>query len=277
VRVGRTRAGSRTWWRVTLGVVAALVVVGLARPGSEATEGRKDRSDPPTTADARPPSEGTPSTSTTSSTTSTSTPAPVPDPGGPGPDAVSVTEVTDGDTIVVSGGVRVRLIGIDTPERGQCGFHEASDALEALIGGRRVVLAAGARDDSDRYGRLLRYVEADGTDLNLEMVRRGHAIARYDSRDGYGGHPREGAYVAADAASAPAAGCGGGAPPTTARPASPPAAPVGGGPSGGAGLDVRHGSCRLAIAAGLGPYVRGRDPEYDWYHDGDSDGIVCER
>lgn len=42
-------------------------------------------------------------------------------------------------------------------------------------------------------------------------------------------------------------------------------------------LDPRFGTCRAAIAAGYGPYVRGRDPEYAWYRDADSDGIVCER
>jgi hypothetical protein len=30
------------------------------------------------------------------------------------------------------------------------------------------------------------------------------------------------------------------------------------------------------VAAGLGPYYRGVDPEYDWYTDADGDGVVCE-
>ncbi len=41
--------------------------------------------------------------------------------------------------------------------------------------------------------------------------------------------------------------------------------------------DPRFGTCKAAIAAGYGPYVRGKDPEYDWYRDADHDGIVCER
>jgi len=41
--------------------------------------------------------------------------------------------------------------------------------------------------------------------------------------------------------------------------------------------DPRFGTCAEAIAAGYGPYVRGQDPEYDWYTDRDSDGVVCER
>ena len=38
----------------------------------------------------------------------------------------------------------------------------------------------------------------------------------------------------------------------------------------------RFTSCKLAKAAGFGPYYRGRDSEYSWYRDGDSDGIACE-
>jgi hypothetical protein len=41
--------------------------------------------------------------------------------------------------------------------------------------------------------------------------------------------------------------------------------------------DPQFGTCKEAIANGYGPYYRGRDPEYYWYRDADSDGIVCER
>ena len=275
MRVVRTRAGARRWWQVVLVVVAVLVALGLSRPAAEGTRGSTSTTAPrPQDADTTTSVLSEPSTSSPpSSSASAPATAPAADPA-----AVRVTSVTDGDTVVVAGGERVRLIGIDTPERGQCGFHEASAALEALIGDRPVVLMPGARDDRDRYGRLLRYLDADGRDLNLEMVRSGHAIARYDSRDGYGRHAREDAYVAADAASPPAAGCGDGSGPATSAPAptygfAPPATAV----EETGSLDPRHGSCRQAIAAGLGPYVRGQDPEYDWYRDGDRDGIVCER
>ena len=42
------------------------------------------------------------------------------------------------------------------------------------------------------------------------------------------------------------------------------------------GTDPRYSSCVKAKATGLGPYYRGRDTEYNWYRDGDSDGITCE-
>ena len=47
-------------------------------------------------------------------------------------------------------------------------------------------------------------------------------------------------------------------------------------PSSGGGTDPRFGTCKEAKANGYGPYYRGRDAEYDWYRDGDSDGVVCE-
>ncbi|HEU0133005.1 MAG TPA: excalibur calcium-binding domain-containing protein [Mycobacteriales bacterium] len=40
--------------------------------------------------------------------------------------------------------------------------------------------------------------------------------------------------------------------------------------------DPRFDTCKEAKAHGYGPYYRGQDPEYDWYRDADSDGIVCE-
>lgn len=41
-------------------------------------------------------------------------------------------------------------------------------------------------------------------------------------------------------------------------------------------LDPRFGTCREALANGYGHYVIGVDPEYEWYRDADSDGVVCE-
>lgn len=112
---------------------------------------------------------------------------------------VTVTKFVDGDTIDVSTGETVRFIGIDTPERGQCGYKDATAALKKLVDGKPVVLAGGARDNADRYGRILRYVSVDGKDVGLEMIEGGWAIARYDSRDGYGRHPKQTEYIRADA------------------------------------------------------------------------------
>jgi endonuclease YncB( thermonuclease family) len=118
----------------------------------------------------------------------------------------TVTNVVDGDTIDVTRGdveERIRYIGIDTPERGECGFNRATDFLTDLAEGEEVTLTAGARDDQDKYDRLLRYVDLEnGTDTGLALIDEGLAVARYDSRDGYGEHDRETEYIAADESTA---------------------------------------------------------------------------
>ena len=107
----------------------------------------------------------------------------------------------DGDTVVTSEG-RVRLLGMDTPERGQCGFGPASSYAGRLAppGSTVELVSVPGDDDRDRYGRLLRYVYVGADDVGYAQILAGYAIARYDSRDGYGPHPHEDAYVAADAA-----------------------------------------------------------------------------
>jgi endonuclease YncB( thermonuclease family) len=123
--------------------------------------------------------------------------------GGTGavPETGIVSHVVDGDTVDVDRVGRIRVIGIDTPERGACGYESATQAMSVLVLGRQVSLVPGAAEDSDRYGRLLRYVDVGSEDAGLSLIEDGWAIARYDSRDGYGRHPREDAYVSADAAS----------------------------------------------------------------------------
>ena len=93
----------------------------------------------------------------------------------------TVHEVLDGDTIRVtmSGSEEtVRLIGINSPEDGECWAEEATLALAALLGPGPVGMA---RDVSDRdaFGRLLRYVSAsDGQDVGGLLIDAGHAWAR---------------------------------------------------------------------------------------------------
>lgn len=110
-----------------------------------------------------------------------------------------VVDVIDGDTIEVDGVGRVRLVGVDTPETGDCGYDEARDQLADLVLGESVQLVPGGVDDRDRYDRLLRYVDVGGVDAGLLLIEEGLAVSRYDSRDGYGEHRREQAYVEADA------------------------------------------------------------------------------
>jgi integrase len=58
--------------------------------------------------------------------------------------------------------------------------------LKALVLNKQVAITPGARDDKDRYGRLLRHVETAKYDAGRVLINEGLAVARYDSRDGYG-------------------------------------------------------------------------------------------
>ena len=95
----------------------------------------------------------------------------------PGTDRVS--RVVDGDTVVLSTGQRVRYIGVDTPEMDPVEpfGREAAEANRQLVEGKAVRLEKDV-SETDRYGRLLRYVWVDDTMVNLELVRRGLAEAK---------------------------------------------------------------------------------------------------
>jgi micrococcal nuclease len=82
----------------------------------------------------------------------------------------------DGDTIKLDGD-RIRLLQINTPEVGQCYYQEAKDFTASMVrGGQRIELKADPNlDQTDTYGRSLRYVFVDGLNLNVELVRRGYA------------------------------------------------------------------------------------------------------
>ena len=88
----------------------------------------------------------------------------------------------DGDTLdaVCAGQAqRIRLLRINTPERGQPGYAEASQALAELLGNGEILLEFETPGVAERgrFGRLLAYVHHAGRNTNLEMVRRGWICA----------------------------------------------------------------------------------------------------
>jgi len=96
------------------------------------------------------------------------------------PDTALVTQVIDGDTIVIEGGYRVRYIGIDTPEvypQQEAYGMEAWRANRKLVEGKIVHLERDV-SQTDKYGRLLRYVYVDSIFVNAELVKLGLAYAK---------------------------------------------------------------------------------------------------
>ena len=87
-----------------------------------------------------------------------------------------VVRVTDGDTIVVLGPgdaqYKVRLTGIDAPERGQAYGTKSKEHLSDSVAGKFVVVEY---DKRDRYERILGKVLLSNEDMNLEQIRAGLA------------------------------------------------------------------------------------------------------
>ncbi len=98
--------------------------------------------------------------------------------GEAGQETAVVETVSDGDSLVLQGGERVRLLGLDAPEAGQPGADISRGYLEKLLVGKRVRLEKD-QTDRDRYGRLLRYVFLDGEMVNARLVQEGYAVSRF--------------------------------------------------------------------------------------------------
>ncbi len=90
-----------------------------------------------------------------------------------------VTKIIDGDTIVVQGGEKIRLLGVDCDEKGDECYSKAKEILEEKLLGETVFLESDL-EDKDRYGRSLRYIFLDGENINVFLVEKGYCIARFE-------------------------------------------------------------------------------------------------
>ncbi len=93
--------------------------------------------------------------------------------------APRITAIVDGDTIRLGSGKYVRLIQIDTPELqgDECYAVESQKVLANLLNkkGKVRFVTDPELDQTDRYGRLLRYIFVGKRNINLEMVKIGAA------------------------------------------------------------------------------------------------------
>ncbi|MEQ7128279.1 thermonuclease family protein [Actinopolymorpha sp. B11F2] len=197
-----------------------------------------------------------------------------------------VVDIVDGDTIKVSAGgaiETVRLIGLDTPETRhpdkpvQCFGPEATTHARDLLEGEQVRLETDATQGRlDRYGRTLAYLWLrDGRLINETMISDGYGREyTYDKPYRYQSRLQAAERAARKSMTGLWKACQASPKPPAPKPAAPEPAPPK--PVPAQSVDKRYDTCAEANDAGLGPYVRGQDPEYDWYRDADSDGIVCE-
>jgi endonuclease YncB( thermonuclease family) len=109
------------------------------------------------------------------------------------PTIAGQADVVDGDTLAIRGqSARIRLYGVDTPEGQQtcedaagkrylCGSR-AAEALSALIGRNGRVTCQ--EEDRDRYGRIVAVCQANGREINAELIRQGWALEYKQYSDG---------------------------------------------------------------------------------------------
>ena len=91
---------------------------------------------------------------------------------------IKIKSIYDGDTLTIATGQRVRFLQIDAPELSpaECFGAESLQILKKLLGTSSITLESDpVSGDVDRYGRLLRYVNAANININLKMVELGAA------------------------------------------------------------------------------------------------------
>lgn len=97
---------------------------------------------------------------------------------------IIVKDVIDGDTIK-SNETSIRLLGINSPEKGEKYYEEAKEYLEKKILNKTVYLKYG-KEKYDRYHRILAYVFLGNENINLELVEKGFANFYFPSgKDNY--------------------------------------------------------------------------------------------
>ena len=225
---------------------------------------------------------------------------------------IAIERIIDGDTLVTSSSVTVRLLQIDTPElsEGECYAEEAKSELISIIGSNRQISTGISKElrtfdgirleidpvseSKDKYGRKLAYIIKGNLNVNLELVRRG-AAAPYFYNGQVGKYSKE-LISAAEQAKAQKLGAWGACPnaildPTSAFSTGPAVVAVDSNqsnltivPNAGKNCDPNYEGCIPLYppdldcpdirALGLAPVHRiGADPHR---LDRDGDGVGCE-
>jgi micrococcal nuclease len=97
------------------------------------------------------------------------------------PQYSKVVRVVDGDNFETEDGRRIRLINVDTPEKGECFREESTKASTELLLNKKVKIEKDT-NEMDRFGRTLAYVFLkDGTFVNKKLLEEGVAEFQIDT------------------------------------------------------------------------------------------------
>ena len=140
--------------------------------------------DGPGTVPAGGPGTSAPASTTTTAAGTSATAADVP---------AELITIFDGDTLLVKldgSEEEVRLLGINTPERGECFASDAREAAASLL--ETAPLTIEVVGERDQFDRLLGYAHAGGVLVNQALVQGGYALALQTD------HPRLAEFLAAE-------------------------------------------------------------------------------
>lgn len=255
------RTAYKVWSGVAAGVFCLVAATDLGQAGTT-------------------PPAGTVASSSSLPASSAVAPVSAPRPAVPAGIPARVVEVIDGDTFRLTSGEEVRVLGIDSCEAATPGGRRATLAARARLLSAPVTLTEEPGVDRDRYGRLLRYVDAGGADFAASMVTADHTAIYTD------GHNDASPAVQATLRGLDGNGrtCGSTTTaPTTTRRTSPPDLDRPRTPRPAvtrttareSGSGVYYRNCAAARAAGAAPISAG-EPGYRAGLDRDDDGTACD-
>lgn len=88
-------------------------------------------------------------------------------------------KVVDGDTIWVEGVGKIRLVGINTPEKGEDGFYDSKNFVEEKCLNKEVYLDIDDEENKDKYNRTLAIVYTKDTNINKALLEEDLAEVMY--------------------------------------------------------------------------------------------------
>ncbi len=95
---------------------------------------------------------------------------------------IRVLRVVDGDTLELENSMKIRLLGINTPEKNMLHSELAVNYLKNTILNKTVQIET---IETDKYARMLSYVFYEGQNINEQIVKKGYAHAYYYGKDKY--------------------------------------------------------------------------------------------
>ncbi len=95
---------------------------------------------------------------------------------------ITLSRIIDGDTIEAENGFKIRLKGLNVPEKGMPGYQEATHFLENNLQNQKIYFE---NTGIDKYGRFLGYLLVNNQNINQEILRNGLGHLYYYEKDSY--------------------------------------------------------------------------------------------